>query len=146
MDVDERPDNEAARQRRPLGITLLASFSVLAGIISITSAASLLAPGSWLEPMWSVNPRARAAFTSMGPWAAVLLTIVSVSCFASAVGLWRRRLWGYRLAIAALAVNMTGDLINGLARDPRSLVGVPIVSALLVYLLRPAIRKSFRRR
>jgi len=59
-------------------------------------------------------------------------------------GLRRRRLWGYRLAIAALAINFAGDLINGIARDPRSLAGVPIVSVLLGYLLRPSIRNWFR--
>jgi len=142
--METRPGSEIGEQR-PTGIAVLALFSFLAAIVSITSAVSLLVPGSWLEPMWSVNPRARSTFASMGPWAVVLLTLVSAACVGAAIGLWRRRLWGYRLAIAALAINLAGDLTIGVARDRRSLVGVPIVLALLVYLLRPAIRRSFRR-
>ena len=49
----------------------------------------------------------------MGPWALLLLAGVCVACVASAVGLWRGRRWGHRLAIAGLSINLIGDATNG---------------------------------
>jgi hypothetical protein len=133
--------------RRPLGITVLCIFFLVGAIISFTSDVSLLWPGGPLEPMWRLNPRAREGFASMGPWALLLLAVVCVACVASAVGLWRGRRWGHRLAIAGLSINLIGDATNGvLGHDPRSLVGVPIVGGIIAYLLSDSVRRFFAKR
>jgi hypothetical protein len=43
---------------RPRGITALAIFFGMGACISSTACVSLLLPGSPLEPMWRLNPRA----------------------------------------------------------------------------------------
>lgn len=48
--------------------------------MSFISAVSLLFPGSFLEPMWRLNPRAHEAFAGMGVWAVVLMCAVCASC------------------------------------------------------------------
>jgi hypothetical protein len=105
---------------------------------------SLLFPGSFLEPMWRVNPRAREVFTSWGVWAVVLMVGVSLACAASAVGLWRGARWGHPLAMGLLVVNLVGDTMNVvLGIEPRAAVGIPIAGAIIAYLVTARVRRFF---
>jgi hypothetical protein len=94
--------------------------------------------------MWRLNPRAREAFGGMGIWAPLVLGTVCLACAASAYGFFRGRRWGYRLGIALLLVNLTGDLINaGLGVEPRAVLGIPVVALLLWYLSSSRVRAFF---
>jgi hypothetical protein len=129
---------------RPRGITGLSVFLALGCLIALTSAVSLLFPGSFLEPMWRLNPRARTAFSFMGVWAPVLLIVVSSACGTAAWGLWQGRRWGHRLAVGIFAFNLLGDTANVvLGTEPRAIVGIPITALLLFYLFRPRVRRYF---
>jgi hypothetical protein len=87
--------------------------------------------------LWRLNPDARLAFQSLGSWSFVIMTIVGVACGAAAIGLWRGNVWGARLAMIILSVNIVGDLINVFSRhDYRALIGLPIGGAIIVYLAR----------
>ncbi len=71
---------------RPIGITALSmlfSFGATAGFVSFIS---LLFPGSFLEPLWKINPRAREGFTGIGGWSVVLMFAVCAACTLTAVG------------------------------------------------------------
>ncbi|HVT16571.1 MAG TPA: hypothetical protein VHQ90_10400 [Thermoanaerobaculia bacterium] len=121
------------------GVTALGIFFAAGAAISFVSTVALLFPGSVLEPIWRLNPRARAGFASMGAWAPVLLAVVSIACAAAAYGLWSGRRWGRRLAIMLITINLIGDTANVvLGTEPRALVGMPI-AALLLLFLRPAV-------
>jgi uncharacterized membrane protein (DUF2068 family) len=114
--------------------------------MSFISFVSLLFPGSFLEPLWRLNPRAHEGFTRIGAWAIVLMCAVSVACASAAVGLWRGNRWGYWLAFILLAINLLGDIINVLlGTEPRAAVGIPIVIAILVFLTSRRVRDFFRR-
>jgi|SRR6266853_1212818 len=133
-------------ETRPVGITALSIFFSFGALISFTVFVSLLFPGSFLEPMWRLNPRAREAFASVGAWAVVLMFAVCVSCALAALGLWRGARWGYRLALALLVINMLGDIANViLGTEPGAVVGVPIIIAILTYLMSRRVRRFFRR-
>src|SRR5258708_35269690 len=100
----------AASARRPGGIAALGVFFGAGAAISLTSAVALLVPGGFLEPMWRLNPRARAAFAGMGPWAPVLLACVCAACGSAALGLWRGKRWGQRVAVGPVGGNLAGGL------------------------------------
>ncbi len=101
-------------------------------------------PGGMLEPMWSLNPRAREAFAGMGIWAPLLLGTVCLACAASVYGFFAGKLWGYWLRITLLVVNLTGDLVNAaLGIEPRAVVGLPVVTLLLWYLSSSRVRMFF---
>ena len=130
---------------RSKGIRALAAFFAAGALVSFASCVSLLTPHGPLEPMWRLNPRAREAFARWGSLSPILLAGVSIACAFSSAGLWRRRVWGYRLAVAMFIVNLVADLANViLGTEPRALFGVPIVAALLVYLGQPQTRSLFR--
>jgi hypothetical protein len=60
------------------------------------------------------------------------------------MGWFKRRLWGWQLAVGIIAVQVLGDLVNAFMGDlVRGGVGFVIAGALLVYLLRPEVRAAF---
>jgi hypothetical protein len=101
--------------------------------------ALLVFPGTTLDWLWNLNPHARIAFQSLGSWSILLMSGVGTACALAATGLWRGTLWGVRLGLAILIVNVIGDLVNVITRqDYRSLVGLPIAGAMIFYLARSA--------
>jgi len=40
------------------------------------------------------------------------MSVVSVTCLLTLIGLWRGLRWGYRLALPMLIINLIGDIIN----------------------------------
>lgn len=132
---------------RPKGITAFAIFFALSALVSLTSLVSLSflsGPGGPLEPMWRLNPRAHEAFGRMGAFAFLLMATLFVACGFTSLGLWRGRPWGYCLAFTLLTINLLGDVVSvALGIEPRAIVGVPIVVALLTYLARRRARSYF---
>jgi uncharacterized membrane protein (DUF2068 family) len=122
---------------RPFAVTALIVLFAIGTCASFLSAVSLLFPGSLLEPIWRLNPNARAGFSQIGSWAIVLMMAVSIACIFTAVGLWRRRRWGYWLAVVILVINLAGDVVNVvMGTEPRAVFGIPLAGAILAYLLR----------
>jgi uncharacterized membrane protein (DUF2068 family) len=131
---------------RKLGIAALSVFSFVGAVLAGVAAISLAFPGSPLEPMWQLNPRGHQGLARMHGWAVILLAGVSGACAITGIGLWQTRRWGYALAVAGLSVHLVGDILNvALGIEPRAIVGIPIVVALLVYLSRPQVRGAFVR-
>ena len=129
---------------RPAGITALSIFFLFGTAASFLSSVSLFFPGSFLEPMWRLNPRARAGFADMGGWAVILMCTVSIACVSAAVGLWRGTRWGYWVAATMLVINLLGDLVNViLGTEPRAAVGIPIVLAILAFLVSKRVQRFF---
>ncbi len=133
-------------EARPPGITALSFFFLFGTVVSFVCAVSLAFPGSFLEPMWRLNPRAREAFGPMGAWAVALLAVVCIACALSAIGLWRGRRWGHRLAAGVLAVNLAGDAANAiLGIERRAIFGIPVAISLLAFLGSRRVRSFFDR-
>lgn len=141
IELKETPE----RFRRPAGITAISVFLGLGSLIALTTVIALLFPGGPLDSMWHLNPPARDGFRAIGRAAFVLMPVVSAWCAASAFGLSQRRVWGLRVAIGLLTVNLMGDLGNAFLRgDMRTLIGIPIGGAMIGYLLSKRSRDWFR--
>jgi hypothetical protein len=129
---------------RPVGVTALSAFFAFGALMSLVSGLALLFPGSVLEPMWRLNPRAREGLGRLGPWGIVLMVSVSVACAFAAVGLRRGVAWGRRLAIGILLVNLAGDGVSAVSGiEPRAAIGLPIGAALVAYLRTRRVRAFF---
>ncbi len=122
--------------RRPPGITALSFFFMFGTVMSALAAIMLLMPGSVFEPLWRLNPHARDGLTAIGLWGVLLMGVVCVACGMTALGLRRCKRWGYQMAFSILTINLAGDTANAvIAHDWRTLVGLPIGGAMIVYLL-----------
>jgi hypothetical protein len=129
--------NQMTYPSRLPGITVLCVFFLLGTIMSGLTAVMLLFPGSVLEPLWRLNPRAREVFGTMGLGAVLLMALVCVACGTAAQGLLRRKRWGYWTALAILTINLAGDVVSAvIAHDWRTLIGLPIGGAMVLYLVK----------
>jgi hypothetical protein len=120
-----------------------AAFFAFGATMCILAVMLLVFSGTKLDSLWNLNPDAHVAFQSLGIWSILLMLAVGTGCALTAIGLCRGTLWGIRLALAILLVNVIGDLVNVVMRhDFRSLVGVPIAGAMIFYLARSATRHT----
>jgi hypothetical protein len=122
----------------PLGIKVLVAFFAFGTLACAVTVAALLFPATPLHLAWQVNPEAEEGFRQVGRALSLLLmTTVGLACASAAYGLARTREWGRRLAIAILTVNLVGDCANAWVRhDPRTLIGLPVGGAMILYLVR----------
>ena len=131
-------------KRRFDGLRLLGAFFAFGCLMASLSFLGLLLPGGFLEPIWRLNPRSHAELGALGAWGMALMFAVAIACGAAAVGLWRRARWGLWLGVTLLGVNLVADLLSALLRhDLRTLIGVPIGGALILYLLAASTRVQF---
>ena len=130
---------------RPIGIKLLAIFFAFGACMCALTIVLLIFPGTMLDSLWRLNPDAHAAFQSISWLSVLLMATVGTACGLTAIGLARNTTWGCWLGILVLTVNLVGDLTNVLLRhDLRTLIGVPIAGAMVVYLYRCAGTRSSR--
>jgi hypothetical protein len=125
------------QQKRPVGITLISVFFVFGSLASGLAVLMLLLPGSPLDVLWHINPRAHQGFLAIAPWAILLMSSVCLACAEAALGLWHCRRWGYWTAIGILCINLVGDTINTfMLQDWRTAIGLPIGGLMIAYLYR----------
>jgi hypothetical protein len=127
----------------PVGMKLLALLFAFGTCMCALTIVLLIFPGTILDSLWRLNPEAQAAFQSIGWLSILLMATVGTACGLAAIGLARNTTWGCWLGILVLTVNLVGDLTNALLRhDLRTLIGVPIAGAMMVYLYRCAGTRS----
>ena len=130
----------------PRALTAIGIFLIFATCMASLAAITLTFPGTPLDLAWKLNPRAYADLKPLGPIIGIPFFLLAYSLGMSAFGWFRRRLWGWRLATIIIAMQILGDIIDTASGHLlQGLVGATIASALLFYLVRPAVRSAFAR-
>jgi hypothetical protein len=128
-----------ARGFSAIGIFLFFG-AVMAGLAAIT----LLWRGTPLDRLWVLNQMAYKRLVPMGRAVGILFLLLSGALTTAGIGWFRRRPWGWRLAVVIIATQVVGDLVNCVRGDLlRGGTGVIVAGALLLFLWRPKIRDSF---
>ena len=105
---------------------------------------TLVLPGTILDRAWRLNPVAYAQLAPLGMPVGVVFLFLAVVLVVAATGWWRRRPWGWILAVVIIAIQVLGDFLNLLRGDVlRGTAGVVIASALLFYMTRSRVRAAF---
>ena len=108
------------------------------------AATALLWRGTPLDRIWALNPRAYKQLQPLGRTVGILFLLLGLALSTAGIGWFRRRLWGWRLAVVIIATQVLGDVVNLVKGDLlRGGIGVLIAGALLLFLLRPKIRAAF---
>lgn len=106
--------------------------------------ATLIWPGTSFDRVWALNPIAHRQLASFGRPIGILFLLLGAALALAGVGWFKRRVWGWRLAVAVIATQVLGDLVNFFRGDLlRGGVGFGIATALLFYLLRSRVRAVF---
>ena len=125
-------------------LTAVGIFLVFASIMALTAAALLIWPGTSLDRLWRLNPVAHHRLAPLGKAVGIPFLGLSALLAFAAVGWFKRRFWGWLLAVGIIAAQLTGDVVNLLlGRYLEGATGILIAGALLLYLLRPKTRAAF---
>jgi hypothetical protein len=123
----------------------MAVFLVFGATMATLAGITLLFPGSFLDPVWRLNPEAGSQLRQWGRGIGIAFLGLGAAMVAAAIGWIKRRFWGWALTVIIIASQVLGDLVNALRGEFwKGAVGVAIALALLVYLLRPRVRRAFR--
>lgn len=128
----------------PRGIVAFGVFLFFGAIMAMLAAITLLWPGTILDRMWALNSTAYMQLAPLGRAIGIPFLILGAALGFAGTGWFKRRMWGWRLAVLIIAIQVLGDLVNLILGDlVRGAVGVTIAGALLFYLLSPQLRAVF---
>jgi len=129
----------------PHGITGVGIFLLFGTVMAFLAGTTLVWPGTALDHAWALNPRAYRELAPLGRMIGIPFLLLGAILLAAAVGWFRRALWGWRLAVALIAAQVIGNIVNlFLGHIAEGATGFVIAIALLVYLLLPRVRAVFR--
>jgi hypothetical protein len=130
--------------KMPRGITAVGIFLFFGAAMASIAGTTLTWPGTFLDRLWVLNPTAHKQLATFAKPAGILFLLLAAVLAMAGTGWLRHRLWGWRLAVAVIATQVLGDLINFFNGDYlRGGVGFSVATALLFYLLRPVVRAVF---
>ena len=128
----------------PRGLSAVGVFLVFGALMAFLAGTTLVWPGTALDHAWVLNPRAYWELAPFGKAVGTLFLLLGAALAAASMGWFKRRRWGWRLAVAIIAIQVLGDLVNVfLGRVVEGGIGVTIAGALLFYLLRAQVRAVF---
>jgi hypothetical protein len=130
--------------KSPKGIIAVGIFLFFGAIMASFAGTTLVWPGTTLDRLWTLNPRAYKELAPHGKAVGIPFLLLGVTLAVAGMGWFRHRLWGWRLAVGIIAVQVLGDLVNAFMGDlVGGGVGFIIAGALLMYLLRREVRAAF---
>ena len=136
--------NSGGTSGAPHGFVAFGIFLFWGAITASLAGTTLVFRGTIFDRIWALNPRAYMRLAPLGPGAGILLLIVAFALAAAGVGWFKRRRWGWWLALAIIAAQILGDLVNLFTgRLLEGSIGIAAAGALLFYLLRATVRASF---
>jgi hypothetical protein len=129
-----------------LGLTAMAVFLFFGATMATLAGITLLFPGSFLDPIWRLNPEVGEQLRQLGHGIGIAFLGLGAAMIAAAVGWIKRRFWGWALTVLIITSQVLGDFVNALRGELlKGAVGVAIAGALLVYLLRSTTRDAFEK-
>jgi hypothetical protein len=103
---------KSAVNRKARGFTAIGIFLFFGAAIASLAAITLLSPGTPLDGVWVLNPIAYKWFAPLGRTVGILFLLLGAALTTAGVGWFRRRLWGWGLAVVIIATQVVGDLVN----------------------------------
>jgi len=144
MRDNERRVHQTSDAPKPSGLAAVGIFLFFGATMASLAAITLLWRGTSLDRIWSLNPVAYRQLAPLGRGVGGLFLLLGLALAAAGIGWFRRRLWGWSVAVAIIAIQIVGDFINCIRGDwLHGGIGVVIAGALLLFLLRPTVNKAF---
>ena len=126
------------------GMTAMGAFLVFGAVAAGLAGTTLVWRRTALDRIWTLNPHAYNELGPFGKAAGIPFLLLSLTLAIAAVGWFKRRVWGWRLAVAVIATQVLGNSVNlFLGRLVEGGIGIAISGALLFYLLRRPLRSAF---
>ncbi len=136
-----------ARRESSWPLTAMGVFLFIGAFMALLAGTTLIWRGTLLDHVWVLNASAYSQLAPFGKTVGVPFLVLSAALAVAGVGWFRRRLWGWQLAVVIIATQVLGDLVSiFMGHFVRGAAGVTIASALLLYLFRTGVRSAFAAR
>ena len=128
----------------PPGFSAIGLFLFFGAMMASLAAITLLWRGTSLDRLWILNPTAHKELAPYGSTVGILFLLLGTALATAGIGWFRRRLWGWRLAVAIIATQILGDVFNCIRGEwLRGGTGGIIAGVLLLFLLQSKFREVF---
>jgi hypothetical protein len=139
-----RPDLDPVVLPRTRSFMAFGIFLFFGAVMAILASTTLLWQGTVLDRVWPLNPTAYKQLTALGGIVGIFFLVLDVALAKAGIGWSRLCLWGRRLAVGIISMQVLGDVVNCVRGDwLRGGSGTMIARALLLLLLRPRSRAIF---
>ncbi len=93
-------------------MTGIGTFLLFGAVTASLAGASLVWRGTALDRMWTLNPRAYRELAPFGKLAGILFLLLGMTLAFTGMGWFKRRLWGWALAVAVIATQVLGGAVG----------------------------------
>ena len=132
------------RAKSSTSITAFGLFLFFGATAASLAGISLSWPGTFLDPIWKLNPTAYLAMAPLGKTIGIPFLFLAATLALTGILWFQRRIWGWRLAVVIIAIEVLGGISNAFRGDVLGgLIGFAIAAALLLFLLRSKTKSAF---
>jgi len=125
-------------------MTAVGVFLFFGAAMASLAGTTLVWQGSALNRIWNLNPRAYKELAPLGKAVGIPFLLLAATLVVAGIGWFKRRRWGWMLAVALIATQVLGNLANiWMAHYLEGGTGLVIAGALLLYLIQPAVKNFF---
>jgi hypothetical protein len=133
--------------KSPRGFAAIGLFLLFGAVMASLAGVTLVWRGTALDRMWTLNPLAFRELAPHGRAIGIPFLLLGITLAVAGIGWLKYRLWGWRLAVGIIAMQVLGDLVNLFSgRVVEGGLGVAIAGALLLYLLSANVKAVFASR
>lgn len=126
--------------KRPLGVSVLAFFAFLAGLLLFLSGSLIFFLGEFILLILPIN----GAFVLETLHAlALFMIILGISYLIISFGLWNGKEWGRKASIYLSLVIIGFELFGIVYGETSGIIGLFIFVLIIYYLTRPKVKRYF---
>ncbi|HWB62237.1 MAG TPA: hypothetical protein VG603_01915 [Chitinophagales bacterium] len=119
-------------------------FLVFGVAMLLTSAFTLINPGTALDAIWQMNPKGHEQMLPYGMAIGIAFTLLAIVFAIAIAGWFKRRKWGWAIVVGIFVANGIGDATRIASGDlSGGLLGICVASVIVFYLTRPLFRQLF---
>jgi len=134
--------------KRPKGITVIAVLYIILAVLSLLWSGLVLGVGGLSSLFGGLfGAEGAATFGTSTTWAGIVGIAAAIVQFIVAFGLLAMKRWARTLALIGVVVTVVEGVLGMLGGGPFALVcgllGLAIPLGILLYLLRPGVKRAF---
>lgn len=135
-------------ETRPKGVLIVAVVVFIAALLALIVVLTIFIPGTPLDMIWTLKNSFPTGFrsSSIGIIFGYFILILGLILLAAVWGLLKGMKWAWWIVLIVFLVNGIGDAISiVIGGGINEISGVLIVSAFIIYLTRPNVKKYFKK-
>jgi hypothetical protein len=98
--------------KSPKGIIAVGIFLFFAAMMASLAGTTLVWRDNILDRVWAINAPAYARLAPLGKTVGIPFLLLGATLAVAGAGWFKRRLWRWRLAVAIIATQVLGDMVN----------------------------------